>query len=154
MAGFVQFDPDKFEPGPPAKVAKVAKAANADGPALAGLAALAAVGVRSLDAKHPPRGADGMAWACAVRDALKLIDGGWADQALALGWSALDLFGGSIDPKGDPYSDGLAVWLSGRRLLALTDGRAVAVSKIGGRFYFNLPRSPGARLLWTLGRGR
>lgn len=152
MAGFVKFDPDKWDhPNGAEGVAKVAKPAKAE-PSLATLASLA--GVRSLDPKRPPRGARPEAWALSVRDAKRLLEDGWAEQAASLGWTPLDLFGGCLDPGGDSQCDGLAVWLQGRRVVALSDKLAIARSRNGSRSYFSLPRAPGARLLWALGGGR
>lgn len=111
-------------------------------------------GLQRLKAMGVPRHARPEPWAESVKDALRLGEEGWASHALALGWSALDLFGGVIEPDGDPYADGLAVWLSGRKLLALTDDHAAAVDASGRRHFFKLPRAAGARLLWTLDRGR
>jgi hypothetical protein len=157
MAGFKKFDPDGWQPDRAANAAKVAKVETAEGSALATLATLAGVhaaGVRTLDAGKPPSGCNGAAWACAVRDAKALLADGWAETALSLGWSALDLFGAVPDPAGDPYGDGLAVWLSGRKVLALDEMCAVSSDAHGTRFYFHRPRGAGAVLMWTLGRGR
>jgi hypothetical protein len=74
--------------------------------------------------------------------------GGWVHQALALGWSELDLFGAAI---GEDDTDGLAVWLKGRRLLAITEDFASAEIN-GGRAYFNRSTRSGGVLLWNLGR--
>lgn len=85
-------------------------------------------------------------WPIAVAGAVYLIESGWAAKALALSWSPLDLFGAVTDPRGDPYSDGLAVWLSGRKLLAICATFAVA-DYGGGRAYFNRRQQVGAKLL-------
>ena len=91
------------------------------------------------------------AGACAivVRDALRVANDGWAGKALALGWTTLDLFGAVTDPAGDPYSDGLAVWLGGRKLLAICSTFAIAEDG-NGRAYFNRHDQVGAKLLWEL----
>lgn len=153
MAGFVKFDPDKWEPdGSEGPVAKVAKVAEAD-PTLATLATLAGTlraGVDTLAHERPPRGIEAAAWAAACRDA-RVVVGHWLESALALGWSPLDLFG--VPTNGDPFASGLAAWLGGRKLLALTDGWAVASDVRGARHYFNRPRAAGSVLLWKLGRG-
>jgi hypothetical protein len=93
-------------------------------------------------------------WPQAVTDAQRLASDGWATQALSLGWSPLDLFGAVPDPAGDAHGDGLAVWLSGRKVLALSAEAAAVLNGEAGRSYFLRPRAPGARLLWELGRGR
>ncbi|MEO6247025.1 MAG: DUF3987 domain-containing protein [Sphingomicrobium sp.] len=89
----------------------------------------------------------------AVAGAVRLADEGWAAKALALGWDELELFGAVPDADGDPAGDGLAVWLNGRELLAMTADYAVAAQP-GGWAYFNRRQSSGAVLLWALGRGR
>lgn len=144
------------------------RAISAESPALAGpgapigtigtngtgLPADIATGLKRLGVMGVPRGADPRAWALAVKDAGRLVDQGFAAQALGLGWSALDLFGGQVDKAGDPHADGLATWLQGRRVVALTDAHAIATDANSRRHFFNRSRSPGAVLLWSLGRGR
>ena len=56
------------------------------------------------------------------------------------------------DAAGDPAGDGLAVWLAGRKLLAITADYAVAKAVAGGRSYFNRRSADGAVLLWDLGK--
>ena len=99
-----------------------------------------------------PKGVDPLAWRLAVNDTLALASAGFAVQALDLGWSMLDLFGGSRDREADPQSDGLGVWLQGRRVIAFTVDHAVAADTSGGRHYFNRPRASGAALLWEIAR--
>lgn len=96
-----------------------------------------------------PFDCDPKAWRLVVKDGVSLIDGGWADMAVGLGWSALDLFGAAVVDAG---SDGLAVWSQGRRLRALCGTWAVALDANGSPFYFNRSRADGAVLLWELGR--
>jgi hypothetical protein len=90
-------------------------------------------------------------WPAAVSNALLLARDGWAAKALALGWTDLDLFGAVPDADGDPAGDGLAVWLAGRKLLALTADYAVADDP-RGRSYFNRREVAGTALLWTLSK--
>lgn len=158
MASFVKFDPDKWDPREPEAAAKVAKAAKVGG-GFATLASLASLpdelsdGLRRLGRMAPPRAVNAEAWSESVADGERIVSGGWAAQALALGWSALDLFGGIPEADGDPGADGLAVWLSGRKLALLSPDGAVAFDTVGRRHYFVLPRALGARLLWTMGHG-
>ena len=109
-------------------------------------------GLQRLRAMRCPVGADKVVWRRVSKDALRLLDEGWAAKAMALGWSDLDLFGAVPDPAGDPYSDGLAIWMKGRPLLALTAEYAVADDDNGGRSYFNRMVRSGACLLWDLKR--
>lgn len=62
-------------------------------------------------------------WRGIVRDALGITRGGWAANAMALGWSAGDLFG--IGPRNDWEFSGLAVWLRGRSIVLLDQQRAI-----------------------------
>lgn len=109
-------------------------------------------GLDRLCGRPVPRGLCAEAWQESRENALALASQGWAGKALALGWSHLDLFGGAV--SGCHTADGLAVWLAGRELVALAESFAVAVDRHGNRHFFNRPRAPGARLLWTLGGGR
>ena len=110
-------------------------------------------GVRRLKSMRPPRLVTPEKWPIVVADALRLADEGWAATALAMNspWVALELFGAVTDLAGDPYSDGLAVWLSGRKLLAIDE--KLAVVRDGQSWaYYNRREQVGARLLWELGQ--
>ena len=91
------------------------------------------------------------AWPVAVSDALGLAQAGWASKALALGWSAEDLFGAVTDRDGYADADGLAVWLCGRPVLAICETFA-SVGHEMGRAYFNRSDRLGDTLLWEVGR--
>ena len=109
-----------------------------------------AAGIRRLKVMRAPRLQEPGMWAIAVAGAAYLVKSVWAAKALALGWSLLDLFGAVPDRDGDPAGDGLAVWLAGRKLLAITAEYAVVEDVGGGRSYFNRRTAPGAALLWAL----
>ena len=169
--GVVDFDPEKWRQtnafeasGGVAKVAKPAEV-NADGAKLSQLSQLSQanpmplpnvvghglVALRTMPAPrllHPDR------WPLVVSDALSLAHDGWAAKALALGWSPLDLFGAVPDPAFDLAGDGLAVWLGGRRLIALCGTYAVVNIEGGGQSYFNRRQAEGAVLLWDLGKAQ
>lgn len=81
-------------------------------------------GLARLSERTPPPLRHPEAWAEVIRDALSLRDCGWAEQALALGWHPLELFGCSRDGGG--VFEGLAVWLAGRRLVLLDQTSAIA----------------------------
>jgi len=68
-----------------------------------------------------------------MRDAVRLIRDGWAEKALALGWTDLDLFG--VGAKDSWDFSGLAVWLQGRELLALTPDDAVVRTETGRAWF-------------------
>lgn len=110
-----------------------------------------AAGLKKLRAMAAPHLQRPELWPLVVSDALGLARDGWAAKALALGWSPLDLFGAVTDAAGDPYSDGLAVWLGGRKLLAITATTAT-VEDGEGRAYYNRREEVGAALLWEIGR--
>jgi hypothetical protein len=101
-----------------------------------------------------PRGVKLQAWTETVADALRLADQGWASQALALGWTPLDLFGAVTDPDGDPAGDGLALKLEGRRVLAICEGFATVADAGDGRSYLHRGDTSPARLLWALDRDK
>lgn len=86
------------------------------------LLAVLADGVAQLG--QPPRRciAAGAIWTQVVADAQRLLDGGIAEQALALGWVGHDLFG--IGQTGSDEWLSLAVWLAGKRVTLLDDHRA------------------------------
>ncbi len=161
MARLLDFDPDKWgretdapEGSTPAKVANPAK----PGQTLAALATLAGglestlpVGLEQLESMSPPKRCDPASWQECVTDALRLVSDGWAAQALALGWTPLDLFGVVTDPEGNPDADGLAVKLGGRRVLAICEGFATVEDEGGGRSYLHRGDTSGTRLLWELG---
>lgn len=87
--------------------------------------------LRRLETMPPPRKLERAAnWRGVVVDAMTLARDRWAAKALALGWTAGDLFG--IGPRDDWDFQGLAVWLDGRRIVMLGDKRAIAADASGG----------------------
>lgn len=93
-------------------------------------------------------------WPEVMADALRLASEGWAARALALGWSALDLFGAMPKAGDDPDGDGLAVKLRGRHILALCASFATVEGANCARAFLYRPGNPNAVMLWTLGGGR
>lgn len=99
------------------------------------------VGLRVLRARPAPPIARPAVWREVVDDSLTLAADGWARRALDLGWDAADVFG--TGPDGDASFDGLAVWLGGRKLVAVTANSAR--TDCGAVFYretFLRPLSP------------
>lgn len=127
----------------PAATATVANVTN-----VAGLPPLVRIGLAKLREMAVPTGCNPEGWPRLVADALRLASEGRAQQALALGWSDLDLYGAATS---DDEQDGLAAWLRGRRLLAITKDFASA-EIAGGRAYFNRSTRNAGQLLWDLGR--
>jgi len=113
-----------------------------------------AAGLRRFSSMQRPRLLHLDRWPLVVSDALSLAHDGWAAKALALGWATMDLFGAVPTRGGDPADDGLAVWLAGRRLIALCGTYAVVEDDDGGRSYYNRRQAAGAVLLWELGKAR
>jgi len=109
-------------------------------------------GLHRLQSMPAPRGVNPAAWAEVVADAVRLVSEGWAAQALALGWAELDLFGAATDPKGDPSADGLAVRMSGRRVLAMSANFATIADPDDGRTWHHRGDVAGALLLWEFDR--
>lgn len=105
----------------------------------------------------PKRLARSEVWPTIVADALRLAREGWAEKALALGWTPADLFGCGSQDSWD--FEGLAVWLDGRTI-ALIDADT-ALTRDGERtsvFYRpdHRPRQAGLKIvpLWQFGRGK
>lgn len=110
--------------------------------------------VKRLQALRAPRGlANASAWHRVIADAGRLVRSGWAERALALGWSGHDLFG--VGRAGTDEFEGLAAWLAGRKLAAVTQWQARTLC--GGIFYreaFMRPNSPKLDpvYLWQFGK--
>lgn len=66
-------------------------------------------------------------WGGVIADAMTLARDRWAAKAIALGWTAGDLFG--VGVRDDWDFQGLAVWLDGRRIVMLDDKQAIVVGK-------------------------
>lgn len=100
---------------------------------------------------------DAAAWARVVDDAIALAVDGWAGKALALGWSAHDVFG--IGPRDSLDFAGLAVWLEGRTIVVLNADRAMVRDRGGmacferGGWGHGRDASADPVLLWQFGRG-
>jgi hypothetical protein len=107
-------------------------------------------GLHKLKQMAAPSIVRAVEWREVVADALRVAQEGWAHSALGLGWSELDLFG--VARGSDPSTEdhGLAVWLRGRRILALTAEAAIADDGPGARSYFMPGRPLQATLLWEI----
>jgi hypothetical protein len=140
----------------PVKGAKApfAPLAGSEGGRFRGIPADAAQGLHRLGAARCPPITRPAVWPEIVADALRLIDEGWATQALALGWLPLHLWGCSPEKGGNEAQDGLAVVLAGRRIILLDDRSAIIESGAGTRRVFSVRPMTGAILLWELSNGR
>ena len=84
----------------------------------------------ALETLPPPRKLQHTAnWRGVVADAITIARDRWAAKAMALGWTAGDLFG--IGPRDDWDFQGLAVWLSGRRIVMLDAERVIVAGDSG-----------------------
>ena len=86
-----------------------------------------------LDPDKPPRHVPPQRWLRFIDDCGRFIDCGWADQAAALGWGPLDLFG--CDRKRPYYVSprGLLWEVNGGTIVALCRDLAVIEIKGGDR---------------------
>ncbi|MBV9842402.1 MAG: hypothetical protein JOY99_12885 [Sphingomonadaceae bacterium] len=107
-----------------------------------------------LEYLPPPRIDNPKLWPPIVADALRLARDGWAERALALGWSINDLFGVVHDGIG--YSDCLATALRGRRVIMIDADVAVIAGSDGKATLFSRGRHDhtGEQImpLWQFGR--
>jgi hypothetical protein len=105
-------------------------------------------GLHRLPRLPAPRLAAPEVWPRIVADALWLQSEGWADKALALGWEPMHLWGAHL------HEPGLAVWLSGRRIVLLGERSCTVADSPEQRSVFNLrPIADGSVWLWEYGRG-
>ncbi|MEP9402214.1 hypothetical protein [Sphingomonas sp. VNH70] len=99
---------------------------------------------------------DTTAWARVVDDAHTLALDGWAGKALALGWSAHDVFG--IGRRDSLDFAGLAVWLDGREVVVMNADRAMVRDRSGmacferGGWGHGRDACADPGLLWQFGR--
>jgi hypothetical protein len=141
------------------ELAAAALEGTAEPPAPIALSDEVRAGIAALRRMAPPPGAaSDEVWRQIVADAVTIERRGWADQALALGWDPLDLFG--CGWAGERIFEGLAVWLAGRSVVLL-DARSAIVADGRERAIFyrrpfasdtNHSRSPV--FLWSAGGGR
>lgn len=105
-----------------------------------GVPAEVLAGVSALRRMAPPRGAaSDEAWRQIVADAVTITHRGWASQALALGWSSLDVYGCGV--VGGQEFLGLAVWLAGRRVVLIDESHAIAVQGAERTLFYRRERA-------------
>ena len=108
-------------------------------------------GVSRLDIDRPPEGVPHGRWQTFVANAARFLAGPFAAPAVALGWTALDLFG--CDPD-QPYAriDRLdLLWLlNGGRLLALTRETVMIETMSGSILTYRRRPSEGRVPAWEL----
>jgi len=118
-----------------------------------------AAALRRLVSMPPPRKLERPGnWRGVVADAMTLARDRWACKAMALGWTAADLFG--VGSRGDWDFQGLAVWLDGRRIVMLDDRQVIVAASAdrircafvrGGMGHGAQPAVPPV-MLWDFGR--
>jgi hypothetical protein len=92
------------------------------------------------------------AWKILQEDALAFLRD-WASQARRLGWGAPDLFSVHAEaPHARLDGMGLVPLLSGRPVVALTEGSAAIKADSGGTLTFRIRNTwpPGRCLIWDL----
>ena len=111
-----------------------------------------AAGFARLDPDRPPADVPLGRWLRFVNDVGTFLDGGFAEQAAALGWGAADLFGCDRDrPFARIDQAGLLWLLGGNKLVALTASTATIELSTGSRqTYWRKPEGPGRALAWEL----
>jgi hypothetical protein len=111
-----------------------------------------AEGFARLHPDRPPGDVPVRRWLQFVDDVGRFLDDGWAEQAAALGWSPLDLFGCDRDrPFACIDSAGLLWLLSGDKLIALTENTATIEKRTGARqTYRRRTTEPGRVMAWEL----
>jgi hypothetical protein len=90
-------------------------------------------------------------WPRVQRDVLRLLEGGWAQQALNLGWTAADLFG--CDRRAPWHRldrAGLVLLVGGHEIVELTEDVAALRTSTGSvlRYRRRPPARSPAALLW------
>jgi hypothetical protein len=111
-----------------------------------------AEGFARLSPDRVPTDVPARRWARFIDDVGQFLDGGFAEQSAALGWSPFDLFG--ADPE-KPFARidraGLLWLLNGARVVALTES-AATVEAVGGvrNTFRRKPTDPGRVLAWNL----
>jgi hypothetical protein len=90
-----------------------------------------------LSPGNPPCDIPHTRWATFIDDGGRFLASGWADRAVALGWTALDLFGcDHIKPYARIDRMGLLWLLHGQDLLALTADAAAISTPSGSSLIF------------------
>jgi hypothetical protein len=111
-------------------------------------------GFARLNPDRPPGDVPPRRWRQFIEDARAFLAGDFAAAAVALGWTALDLFGCDRDrPFARIDRAGLIWLLHGDRLVALgADGAATIETRTGARHTFRHRRDhyPGRVLAWEL----
>ena len=120
---------------------------------VAGLPREISEGVHAILSADRVQGIPQQRWPRVQGDVVRLVEGGWAQQALALGWPVADLFG--CDQRAPWYRldrSGLVLLTGGREIVELTADVAALRTSTGSvlRFRRRPPARPPVALLWEL----
>jgi hypothetical protein len=117
------------------------------------LTIVAGAALAELRPGDPPCDIPHTQWATFIDDSGRFLASGWVDRAVALGWTALDLFGcDRIKPYARIDRMGLLWLLHGQDLLALSADAAAISTPAGGSLTFRKisHHLPGRVLAWQL----
>jgi TubC N-terminal docking domain len=120
---------------------------------VAGLPREIADGVHAILSADGAQGIPPHRWPRVQRDVVQLLEGGWLERALALGWTAADLFG--CDRRAPWHRldrAGLVLLVGGHEIVELTPDVAALRTSTGSvlRFRRRPPARPPVALLWEL----
>jgi hypothetical protein len=120
---------------------------------LAGLPREIADGVHAILSADGARGIPPQRWPRVESDAARLVEGGWLERALALGWTAVDLFG--CDRRAPWHRldrAGFVLLIGGHEIVELTEDVAALRTSTGSvlRYRRRPPATPPVALLWEL----
>ena len=110
-------------------------------------------GVSQLDVQRPPKGVPQACWHKFVANAARFLAGPFAEQAVGLGWSGLDLFGCDRDrPFARIDQLGLLWLLDGGRVMVLTANTATIKTSNGSILTYRRRsgNEPSKVLAWEL----
>jgi hypothetical protein len=127
-----------------------------EGPAVCNVAGLPreiADGVHAILSADGAQGIPPQRWPRVQGDAARLVGGGWMERALALGWTAADLFG--CDQRAPWHRldrAGLLLLTGGHEIVELTEDVAAVRTSTGSvlRFRRRPPPRPPVALLWEV----
>jgi TubC N-terminal docking domain len=118
---------------------------------VAGLLQKIAQGVHAIRSADGAQGIPPQRWPRVQRDVVRLVEGGWLERALALGWTAADLFG--CDRRAPWHRldrAGLVLLVGGHEIVELTGDNAALRTSTGSvlRYRRRPPARPPVALLW------
>jgi hypothetical protein len=109
-------------------------------------------GVRAMLTAAGARGIPPQRWPRLQHDAARMLEGGWLERALVLGWTAADLFG--CDHRAPWHRldrAGLVLLVGGHEIVELTPDVAALRTSTGSVLrYRRPPARPPVALLWEL----